>query len=220
MADCPICSKGTALDPGRGGRRRSVDRTAATRSRAERRPAAAAFSGPRVSTDPYEDGEGARYVVRLERVPGGLRLGEWAGSQLRQRAPVLAAADLPRLIAAAADILPQRDAAALAEALDGSAAAVAASEAAASEAGAPGGEAAVDRGPAQPGVSRGRAGDFRDELRVEPLDGGWLRIGRWVLQPGAGWQPRDAAPMLPAARYAEALADAAARGALAALPAR
>ena len=126
---------------------------------------APAFSGPQVSAGPYEDAEGVRYLVRLERVPGGLRLGEWAGSELRRRAPVLAAADLP--------------------------------------------------GPAaEPGVSRGRAGDFREELRAEPLGGGRLRIGRWMLRPGGDWELRDAAPMLPAARYVEALADAAAKGAL------
>lgn len=183
------------LDPARGGRKRSSGGGTAARPRVQRGGPKAAFSGPQVSAGPYEDGEGTRYLVRLERVPGGLRLGEWAGSELRRRAPVLAAADLPGLIAAAADVLPERDVAALVAALgsDG---------------------ARPDGATAEPGVSRGRAGDFKEELRIEPLDGGWLRIGRWVMQPGAGWQLRDAAPMLPAARYAEALADAAAKGAL------
>lgn len=197
IADCPICSKGTVLDPGRVSRRRTSGTGTATRSRPQRGGPRAAFSGPQVSAGPYEDGEGTRYLVRLERVPGGLRLGEWAGSELRRRAPVLAAADLPGLVAAAADVLPERDVAALAAALRSD-------------------HASLDGAAAEPGVSRGRAGDFKEELRVEPLDGGLLRIGRWVLQPGAGWQLRDAAPMLPAARYAEALADAAAKGALAA----
>lgn len=194
VADCSICSKGTVLDPARGGRKRSGGTGTATRSRAQRAPKTV-FSGPQVSAGPYEDGDGVTYVVRLERVPGGLRLGEWAGSELRRRAPVLAASDLTGLIAAAADVLPVRDVAPLAEAMT-------------TEAG--------DGSAGGAGVSRGRAGDFKEELRVEPLEGGWLRIGRWVLQPGAGWQLRDAAPMLPAARYAQALADAMAKGALAA----
>ena len=64
-------------------------------------------------------------------------------------------------------------------------------------------------------MSRGRAGDFREELRVEAIDDGRVRIGRWLQPPGASWQLRDAPPMLPAARYAEALADAARKGVLA-----
>ena len=218
-ADCPICSKGTALDPGRGGRRRSPG-TSTTRGRSERGRAAPAFSGPQVSAGPYEDSQGVRYLVRLERVPGGLRLGEWAGSELRRRAPVLVARDLSGLIAAAADVLPERDAATLAAAVgielgdedDGGVAGATAG----SVDGAAGGAAAgsVDGSAAEPGVSRGRAGDFREELRVEPLAGGRLRIGRWMLRPGGDWELRDAAPMLPAARYAEALGDAAAKGAL------
>ena len=219
-ADCPICSKGTALDPGRGGRRRAPGTSTTTRRRSERGGAAPAFSGPQVSAGPYEDAEGVRYLVRLERVPGGLRLGEWAGSELRRRAPVLAAADLPGLIAAAADVLPERDAAALAAAVGSEPGEEgdrgAAGAAAGSDHGPAAGAAAasVDGPAAEPGVSRGRAGDFREELRAEPLGGGRLRIGRWMLRPGGGWELRDAAPMLPAARYAEALADAAAKGAL------
>ena len=56
-------------------------------------------------------------------------------------------------------------------------------------------------------VSRGRSGELREELRVETLDGDRLRIGRWLYRPGTGeWELQHAAPMLPAARYAEALA--------------
>lgn len=201
MADCPICSKGTALDPARATRRRAPSGATRGRSASDRggtrgpRGAATQSRGPHASAGPYEDGEGARYVVRLERVPGGLRLGEWAGSELRRRAPVLAAADLPGLIAEAVEALPARDVGPLAEAL--------------SESAPVGGGRSLE-----PGISRGRAGDFKEELRLEPLEGGLLRMGRWVMQPGAGWQLREAAPMLPAARYAEALADAAAKGAL------
>jgi hypothetical protein len=190
-ADCPICSKGTALDPERGARRRSGG-TGPRRSRSERRPATAAFSGPHVSAGPYEDEQGIRYVVRLERVPGGVRLAEWAGSELRRRAPVLRASDMATLAAGAHEVLPAADAQALAGAL--------------------GQERSTD---GDAGVSRGRAGDFREELRVESIAHDRVRVGRWVQRPGAGWELRDAPPMLPAARYAEALGDAARKGVLA-----
>jgi hypothetical protein len=144
-----------------------------------------------VSAGPYEDDEGVRYQVRLERVPGGVRLAEWAGSSLRRRAPVLERADLASLARGAADALAERDAALLAEAA-----------------------AAQPGSDAGPGVSRGRAGDFREELRVEELGDGRVRVGRWVERPGAGWQLQDAPPMLPAKRFAEAISDAARRGLL------
>jgi len=130
-------------------------------------------------------------VVRLERVPGGVRLAEWSGSTLRRRAPVLAAADLVRLADAAGQALGEGDAAALA----------------AAAATAPGEPASA------PGVSKGRTGDFKEELRVEPLDDGRVRVGRWVLRPAQGWQLQEAPPMLPAKRYAEAI-QSAARGGL------
>jgi len=132
-----------------------------------------------------------RYVVRLERVPGGVRLAEWSGSRLRKRAPVFDLADLPALLAGASGVLAASDAEALVGAL-------------AREA--QGG--ATDTA----GVSRGRSGDFKEELRVEPLAEGKLRVARWVLRPGAGWQLQDAPPMLPAARFAEAVGDAVAKG--------
>jgi hypothetical protein len=65
------------------------------------------------------------------------------------------------------------------------------------------------------GRSPGRAGDLRDELRVERLDGDRVRIARWVNRPGPGWQLQEAPVMLPADRYVEALADAGRRGVLA-----
>ena len=180
------------LDPAREPARR---RSKATRTRTSRDPApASGFSGPHVSAGPYEDEEGARYEVRLERVPGGVRLAEWAGSALRRRAPVLEGSDLRSLAGGAATALGERDAGLLAKA--------AASERL---------EAATGDGP---GVSPGRAGDFREELRVEPAGEGRVRVARWVLRPGAGWQLQDAPPMLPAARFAEAIGDAARRGLL------
>ena len=133
-------------------------------------------------------------MIRLEKVPGGLRLAEWAGSQLRKRAPELPAADLVALAAGAGEALDARDADRLAAAVRGEAAA-----------GGPVGDA---------GVSRGRAGDFKEELRVEALGDGRVRVARWVLRPGSGWELQEAPPMLPAARYAEAIGDAARRGLL------
>ena len=177
-ADCPICSKGTPLDPGR---RTAKRRTAPGGSGARKRSAgkAPAFSGPHSAAGPYEH-EDVRYLVRLEKVPGGIRLAEWAGSQLRRRAPVLPAEDLPELLAGAAGVLPQGDVAALTDALGGE----------------PG---------SSPGVSRGRSGDFKEELRVEDVGDGRIRIARWVLRPGSGWELQDAPVMVPAGRLAEAV---------------
>ena len=156
-----------------------------------------AFTGPHVAGPARRDEDDALYLIRLERVPGGLRLGEWRGSALAPAAPVLPAEDLADLVARSGDALQARDAAKLIEAL----------------ATAP----AEDRdGEAIAGVSRGRSGDFKEELRVEALDDGQLRVARWVLRPVIGWELQDAPPMLPAARYAEALADAARQGLIAA----
>jgi len=190
-ADCPICSKGTALDPDRSARRRSSGSSSGGRAKTGRGSATPSFSGPHVSAGPYEDEEGTSYIVRLERVPGGVRLAEWAGSELRRRAPVLRARDLEDLAVEAEGVLSDSDAQALAGALRQ--------------------ERSADGGV---GVSRGRAGDFREELRVEAIGDDHVRIGRWIQRPGTGWELRDAAPMLPASRYAEALADASRKGVL------
>lgn len=196
-ADCPICSKGTVLEPGakRSRARAASDPSAARTGSARRRVAAATAParGPHGSAGPYEDADGVRYLVRLERVPGGLRLGEWAGSELRRRAPVLARADLRALVGGLEGAISERDLGAMTDAL-----AVVAEE----------------PPPDRVGVSRGRAGDLKDELRVEPLAEGGLRIARWVMRPGTGWELQQAPPMLPAARYAAVLADAARKGAL------
>jgi hypothetical protein len=40
---------------------------------------------------------------------------------------------------------------------------------------------------------------------VEPRDGHRVRVARWLHYPSRGWELQDAPPMLPAARYAEAL---------------
>ncbi len=182
VADCPICSKGTVLEDKPS--RRSPSGGGSRRPGTVKQPPAP--HGPSVATPAYQDGDGQPYVVRLERVPGGLRLAEWSGSTLRRRAPVLAAPDLAHLAGSAAQALAPADAAALAAA-----------------AGADPGEQASG-----PAVSKGRAGDFKEELRVEALDEGRVRVGRWVLRPAQGWQLQEAPPMLPAKRYAEAIAAA------------
>jgi hypothetical protein len=156
--------------------------------------AAPVYTGPYASAGPYEDD--GPYEVRLERVPGGLRLAEWAGGSIRRRAPTLPAPDLAGLVVAAAggEMLSESDAEALREAL------------AARPAAGPSGSA---------GVSAGRAGELREELRVERIgDGDRVRLGRWLLRPGSGWELQQAPVMLPAKRYAEALAGAARSGAL------
>lgn len=193
-ADCPICSKGTVLEAGRKPTRRKPPSSTGKRPAAER-GSARAFSGPHVAGPARRDADDALFVIRLERVPGGVRLGEWRGAALAARAPVLAADELTDLVARSTDALQARDAAKLIAALE--------------EPTSPGADGRA-------GVSRGRSGDFKEELRIEALDDGNLRVARWVLRPGSGWELQDAPPMLPAARYAEALADAARRGLIAA----
>jgi hypothetical protein len=176
-AECPICSKGTVLEQASAAPRRS-SRRSSPRSAAS---AATAVRGPYASAGPYADGA----EVRLERVPGGLRLAEWEAGQIARRAPVVDAGDLPALLAEAAGkglIDP------------------------ASLEGAGGTERPY-------GSSPGRTGDLRDELRVEAVDGR-VRIGRWILRPNAGWQLQEAPVMLPPARFAQALAGARAAGVL------
>jgi hypothetical protein len=140
-----------------------------------------------VSAGPYDGHE-----VRLEKVPGGVRLACWAGGAIERRAPLLQAVDLPRMVGEARErsLLPPRDVESLEAAL-------------ATE---PGAEQADH------GASAGRAGDLREELRVEPAGEGRVRIARWIYRPGERtWELQDAPVMLPAKRFAEAL-RAAARG--------
>jgi hypothetical protein len=90
-ADCPICSKGTVLESG-ATKSRARARTPAGRGGSKpAAPRGAQFRGPYASAGPY-DRDGERVEVRLEKVPGGLRLAEWAGGSLRRSAPVLPAA--------------------------------------------------------------------------------------------------------------------------------
>jgi hypothetical protein len=187
FAECPICSKGTVLDPNRKPERRP--RPATVRRPGAKRPAQAA-SGVRVSrgefasAGPYEDGR----EVRLERVPGGLRLAMWQAGQLVKDAPVVALADLPRMLASAAEQ-------GLVEPAELST----------------GGDPAVGAH----GASPGRSGELRDELRVERLDDDRLRIARWIMRPNRGWELQEAPVLLPADRFLGALGSAADRGVLA-----
>lgn len=146
--------------------------------------------GPYASVGPYGSRE-----VRLEKVPGGLRLASWLAGQLERSAPVLVLADLPDLMSVARE-----------KELFGSA------ELERIEAAVP----TPGQASAPYGRSPGRSGDFKDELRVELLEDGEVRIGRWLMRPNRGWELQEAPVLLPAARFAQALADAAARGLLAA----
>jgi hypothetical protein len=191
FAECPICSKGTVLDPDRsaGRRPRPASSARSGAAKARRAPGSAAGAarvsrGVFASAGPYEGAE-----IRLERVPGGLRLASWRGGQIERSAPVLDAGDFPGLLAEAAE----KDVLRAPPIEDGS-------------------TAAAD--PGAYGASPGRAGELRDELRVERLDDGRVRVARWIMRPNRGWELQEAPVMLPPARFTQALAAAAARGVL------
>jgi hypothetical protein len=181
-ADCPICSKGTLLDSSQKHARPRAARSTRSRSSEPSSRGARQFTGPYASAGPYEREDGTRYEVRLERVPGGLRLAQWSGGSMQKAAPVLSAADLPGMLATTRErsLLAERDQEALERALPGAFAGA--------------------------GVSAGRSGDMREELRVEAGDDGMVRIGRWLYRPNQGWELQEAPVMLPAKRFAEALA--------------
>ena len=195
FADCPICSKGTVLDPNRTPERRP--RPATVRRPGAKRPVQTA-SGVRVSrgefasAGPYEGGR----EVRLEKVPGGLRLASWQAGQLVKEAPVLEVRDLSAMLASAAQqgLLP-------------------AEVVAAERAGGPAEDVAPALG--AHGASPGRSGELRDELRVERIDDDRLRIARWIMRPNRGWELQEAPVLLPADRFLRALGSAAERGVLA-----
>ena len=182
--DCPICSKEEL--PAVQARPSRPSKAAAAKGKKKRAVEARTVAGLYAGAGPYEDDEVSRYEVRLERVPGGLRLAEWplAGGALRRRAPVMEAGDLPGLIERAVEkgVVSGADAERLTAAVS-------------AESG--------------NGVSRGRSGDFWEELRAEPLEAGRLRVGRWIQRPGSGWELQETPVMLPAARFAEAFTGAA-----------
>jgi hypothetical protein len=160
--------------------------------RAAEKSGGAQFRGPYATAGPYER-DGDRVEVRLEKVPGGVRLAEWSAGALQRRAPVLPAPDLLALVTQAREreLLADRELERL--------------ESAASE------EPAGDAG--ESGASPGRTGDLREELRVEAVGDGTVRVARWIFRPGADWEIQEAPPMLPAARFAEAIAAARRAGA-------
>ena len=188
VAECPICSKGTVLDPNRKPERRPRPTSAQGRRGAKR--AVQPAGGVRISrgdfaaAGPYEDGR----EIRLEKVPGGLRLAAWHAGQLVREAPVLALVDLPAMLRSAAEqnLLEQPT-------------------------------FVSDGDPAlgAHGASPGRSGELGDELRVERLDEDRLRIARWIMRPNRGWELQEAPVLLPAERFLGALASAAERGVLA-----
>jgi hypothetical protein len=189
FAECPICSKGTVLDPSRSATRRpaSSSRPSGGSRRRSTAPAPGVprtSRGPFVAAGPYDGAE-----VRLERVPGGLRMASWRGGQIERTAPVLDAADAPALLAEAAtkELLPAPPA----------------------ENGGPRSEVGAF------GASPGRSGELRDELRVERIDERRIRVARWILRPNRGWELQEAPVMLPPARFTQALAAAAGKGVLA-----
>ncbi len=158
---------------GTAGKRRNGSGTVTTTSR-----------GPFASVGPYEGAE-----IRLERVPGGLRMAAWRGGQIDRTAPVVDAGDISDLLVKAAE----SEVLAAGPTLQGADA------------------------PAEPGTfggSPGRTGELRDELRVERLDDGRVRIARWIMRPNRGWELQEAPVLLPAQRFAQALESAAKRGVL------
>jgi hypothetical protein len=180
--ECPICSK-DALPAPPPKPRRPRGQSARSRRRTPAPGSARVSRGPFASAGPYEDGR----EIRLERVPGGLRLAAWHAGAIARQAPVLPARDVASLLdeAAAKELIappPSFDAAAV--------------------------------GNGGHGASPGRAGELRDELRVERLDGARVRIARWVLRPNAGWELQEAPVLLPPPRFEQALAAAADRGVL------
>jgi hypothetical protein len=192
VSECPICSKGTVLDPNRKAERRPRPNArpgsrSSPKGRVQAAGATRVSRGPFASAGPYEDGR----EVRLEKVPGGLRLATWHAGQLVKEAPVLGLEDLPEMLRSASEqgLLAQPEA-------DWN------------------GEPSVGRH----GASPGRSGELRDELRVERLDDDRLRIARWIMRPNRGWELQEAPVLLPADRFADALEAAAASGVLAGDP--
>ena len=154
-ADCPICSKNTVLSRPAPAER---PRPASTKKASARKPAAPTVTRyPHVSVAPVEH-EARIYEVRLEQVPGGLRLGQWHSGELERKAPVVSVSALRELLDEARGRgfvkfdLPEDT-----------------------------------RGSGDDfGISEGRAGDMKEELRVERVGEGFVRIARWIYWPGTG----------------------------------
>ena len=179
------------LDTQRKPERRPRPAPGGARKRGGAAPAPS-YKGPFATAGPYRDEE-LQYEVRLERVPGGLRLGAWTAGSIQRMPSRIKLADMPRMLEDAVEraVIGQPD-------MELVSAATAEGN---------GGVGGFGRSP-------GRSGELRDELRVERLDDGWIRIARWIDRPNRGWELQEAPVMLPAPRYVEALADAGRRGVL------
>jgi hypothetical protein len=192
-ADCPICSKGTVFEK----REKTAESrgAATTRTKAPRKAkekASRSFAGPYVVAGPFDTDRG-RYEVRLEQVPGGLRLAQWSGGALERKAPVIEPGALRSMLSEAGErgIIGWDDWGRIETSLDQG-----------------------NGGGTSHAASSGRAGDMQEELRVERLEDGSVRIARWLYWPGAsgGWQLQDAPLMYPAERYVQAFSEAAKSG--------
>lgn len=225
LAECPICRRGTPLDPVYGEterksasttRRRAAAAGRSTRSGATR-PRQAATPGVRASAVVHglEDSAGRPYEVRLDVVPGGVRLAEWQSGALAQRPPRLPADELARLCreiaASGALAAPAAEAlSAAGEALAAAAPALVAATASAAPAGDSAGRPAASAAPAGAtpplaGSSLGRAGELVDEIRVEPVGDGVVRVGRWTGPANLERELKETPVIAPAERLAEAI---------------
>ena len=188
-AECPICSKNSVLArPAAPERAKPVKPSQRSGKRSAPKASQATVTRyPHVSTEPVEH-EARIYEVRLEQVPGGLRLGQWRSGELERKAPVVSASALRELLDEARGRgLVRFDL----------------------------GEPTEPGNPADAAVSPGRAGDMNEELRLEPVgEPGFVRIARWIFWPGTGvgWELQDAPVMLPEKRYEQVLSDAVAKG--------
>jgi hypothetical protein len=73
----------------------------------------------------------------------------------------------------------------------------------------------ADAAAAPAAASPGRAGDMREELRLEAIeDPGFVRIARWIFWPGGGegWQLQDSPVLLPESRFEQVFSEAARSG--------
>lgn len=189
-ADCPICSKGSVLS------RQAPERTKPSKPAASRPRSgsgARKVAAPAVTRYPHVSVEIDAHEVRLEQVPGGLRLGSWRGGALEKKAPVLPAGALRELVEEARGRgYVQFD---LPESQRGQ----------------------LEADPDSFGVSPGRAGDLNEELRLErAAEAGHVRLARWIFWPGSGvgWELQDSPVMLPERRYEQALLDGVSKGLL------
>lgn len=174
-AECPICSKNSVLSQAPAERERPAKKPSGG-TRARTAAPSRGFVGPNV-----EAGD-----IKLEKVPGGLRLAAWRAGSIEKRAPTLSRSEARALAEEARERgivsfdIP---------------------------------EAAETRSQGT-AASEGRSGDMKEELRLETLDEGLVRIARWVFWPGAGvgWEMQDSPVLLPEKRFEQVFSEAARAG--------